>query len=733
MRPLCLFLCSFAILASEKPDSIRGTVLDPSARAVQGARVECGAVSVYTNPEGHFSLTGPPCQAIVSKTGFASARQPLTGANNKITLALAGATQSVVVTATRTQTTPEEAGVSATLVTREELAERDYPALSDLLRDIPGVQIANYGGRGALAQVFTRGAQRTGTLVLLDGVPLNDPGGEMNLAHLTSGAIDRVEVVRSPESALFGAEASAAVVQLFTRRGDAESNRPHMTASYERGDFQTDRWLTGVTGGLCNRIDYSFSADQLHTAGEYPNSFYRDTTGTANLGYRISQSTQVRGIFNEYDTHVGTPNQTAFGIIDYAANEEARDSSATVQVDDTRGANFFQRFSFGYNRLRDRFNDDNMYGPYNVAALLSQTGGAVPRVSIVRLLDPNNLPTQIPAGDQIATNGVTLYPYDSINLTSRKTADYQGTLAHTTGALIFGYGYQRQDATVEGTKASRDNHGLFVQGQQRWTRRIFLSAGMRYQHSSAFGSEFTPRGAVSLLLFGEHGPLSSTFIRVSAGRGITEPSLYDNYVQSPYYHGNPALHPETTNTYEAGLVQEWLGRRVRTEVNVFRNTFQNLITFVTDSWVNVNSSWARGVETSIEARPSGMVRISGSYTRLYTRITNSSTPTDPFTGIGQELVRRPRNSGVVSLSLTPRKLTVVTGARFVGERQDADFTFFANRNPGYQNVYVSASYQATKHVAPVLRMDNLLNQHYQEVLGYAALTRNVMGGIRVNW
>jgi outer membrane cobalamin receptor len=125
--------------------------------------------------------------------------------------------------------------------------------------------------------------------------------------------------------------------------------------------------------------------------------------------------------------------------------------------------------------------------------------------------------------------------------------------------------------------------------------------------------------------------------------------------------------------------------------------------------------------------------IRGEYTRLYTRITKSTSPNDPVTGIGRELIHRARNSGAVSLSLTPRKWSLVAGGRFVGERQDADFNFGVNRNPGYQDVFLSASYQATRHLAPVLRVENLLDARYEEVLGFTALSRSVVGGLRVSW
>ena len=210
--------------------------------------------------------------------------------------------------------------------------------------------------------------------------------------------------------------------------------------------------------------------------------------------------------------------------------------------------------------------------------------GPPPAIYFVALVNPYAPPAVIPPGLSL----VQTYAYfggdnDSLNLTERKIAGYQGTLSYHGGALVFGYDYQDQSGNLSGIAASRTNNGFFANLQQSFGRRIFLSGGARVEHSSAFGTIGSGRGGASFLLLGEHGPLSSTLFRLSAGRGVTEPSLLENYAQAPpYYIGNPALRPETTTTYEAALVSEWWGRRVKTEVAAFRNSFRDLIAFVGD-------------------------------------------------------------------------------------------------------------------------------------------------------
>ena len=734
MRTIFLLSLSLGLCAGET--SIRGTILDPSGRPVEAARVTCQNQSAYSNAEGRFALNGVDrCAVNVEKTGFEPRTADLTDASEaKITLAIAGPVETVVVSANRTETTPEQAVVSASVITQQDLEARQFPMLFDVLREIPGLQIDEYGPIGTLAEVFTRGADYTGTLVLLDGVPLNDPGGELHLENFSTEGLDRVEVVLGPESALFGAEAAAGVIQLFTKHGNPEDKVPHGSVSYERGSFQTDHWIANLTGGLPSRFDYSLSGSELHTVGEWPNTFYRNNSGIANLGYKFSDSTQLRAVYHVYDAIVGTPGQIAYGVDDQIANEHTRDNTVSVRLDDSRGSNYQQQFTFGFQRLNDTYNDNEPYSEQPLAALVQNVAGPPPAVYFVTLVNPYAPPTVIPPGLTLVQTDAYFGPNSSLNITERKTAGYQGTLSHRGGAIVFGYGYQDQSGNLSGVAARRTNNGFFTNLQQSLGKRIFLSGGARVEHSSAFGTIFSGRGGASFRLAGEHGALSSALLRVSAGRGVTEPSLLENYAQAlPYYFGNPALRPEVTTTYEAGVVSEWWGRRVRTEVDLFRSSFYDLIAFVGDTWENIEASWARGIQTSAQARVTSNIRITGSYMRLYTDITASTTPESSDTGIGEPLVRRPRNSGSLAIAVTPKRWSLVAGGSFVGERQDADFTFGVTRNPGYQNIYASASYDLAKHFTPILRIDNLLNERYEEVLGYQALSRGIIGGVRIHW
>ena len=716
-----------AALFAQASSTITGTLLDPTGRPISGARVECNGQTTNTDSTGRFTAANP-CEARATADGFEPKKFAL-HAGITVQLELARQNESVIVSATRVQTLVDEAGVSASVISLRELQARQYPALLDLLRDLPGAAVVQSGRAGAVTSMFTRGSASTGTLVLLDGEPINDPGSPIDAAHLTTPGLERVEVVRGPQSVLFGAEASSGLVQMFTKQGDAEARIPHGEFSYERGSFQSDRWIAGLSGGLLGRFDYSLTAAQQHSAGEYQNDYYRNTNGTANVGFRISDHTTARAVFREYDSIVGTPNQIGYGIYDFSASNAARDSSLNARVEDTRGR-FYQRASFGYHRNGLNSNSPNSYGPYPIAALVEKLTSPFPQVRLVELVSPSF--NNVPAGETLVKSTGYTYPGSSYFFSDRKDFDYQGTLADRSGALVFGYRFEEQAGIVTKLNVSRNNNGLFVHRQQRVGRRLILTGGARWEHSSAFNNRFVPRASATYVLF------PSTRIRVSGGLGATEPQLIQNFAVNPYYVGNPKLRPEKTANVEFSVLQEFLNRRIRAEATLFRNSFTDLITYVSPypnpgTWENINKSWARGVETSVTGRMWRWINLNASYTHTSTRIVTAASVFSLTDSVGQPLVRRPPNAGAVGITVAPKKFTMAIGAQFVGERTDTGSPFGVTINSGYQRMYFAASYQATKYIQPFFRMENALDQRYEEALGYTAQGRFATGGLRVIW
>jgi outer membrane receptor protein involved in Fe transport len=353
-------------------------------------------------------------------------------------------------------------------------------------------------------------------------------------------------------------------------------------------------------------------------------------------------------------------------------------------------------------------------------------------VYLVRQVDPSAIPVLGPGERLARPNPVRLSAFPSLTNTARGSGGYQGTWRYGEGTLVLGYEYERQSGFISSRDVERKNHGAFAHLQRRFGDRLSVTAGARVERNSAFGAFLTPR------LSGTYRLAGGTFLRISAARGFTEPSLLQNFARESTYTGNRDLRPEKTASYEAGLVRHWFGNRLRTEAAAFRSTFRDLIVFTSfgptsGTFENVERAWARGLEFSAQARIWRYIAVSAASTRLWTRVVSSSAPLSLSTGIGQELQRRPRNSGSAGLSITPRRWFFQCSALFVGERQEPADAFGVTRNPGYTNVSAGGAYTIDRHFSPFVRAENLLNERYSETLGYRNLPRGIRGGLRIAW
>jgi vitamin B12 transporter len=417
------------------------------------------------------------------------------------------------------------------------------------------------------------------------------------------------------------------------------------------------------------------------------------------------------------------PGATFYGVFNHDAKQFVKDHALGVRLDDARGSRFSQNAYFAYHRSRAIFQD---FAPesYRIAALVRTAPTTPSRTYFVRMVDPATAVAD--PGTTLVVRTASTFPGSSLLATERTSGNYQATAGHKRGSFVFGYQGERQSGFISRADVARANNGVTLYEQMSLGRYVSASGGARIEHSSIFGGRFAPRGAVTFQL------PKTTYLRLSLARGIKEPSLLESFARESFFVGNSRLRVEKTDSFEAGLYREWLGRRVRTEVAYFRNLYHDLIQFVSGpigTWENVDRSWARGVELSGSGRVTRVVTLRAGYTRLYTRVVNSQV----VSTIGTELLRRPRNSGTLSVEIAPRRWTLVAGARIVGERQDAFSTFGANRIEGFENAYLTGSWQINRHLAPFLRINNLADQAYQEVLGFGQWSRNAAGGLRITW
>jgi outer membrane receptor protein involved in Fe transport len=288
------------LLALSLGSPVTGTVLDPSGRPIPRAAIVVTAPGgaavgvVFSDVDGNFRIPDAPdgCRLRTSLSGFAPATAdcrsdgPVT-----LTMALSPVSESVVVSATRTDAPASQVASAVTVFDAEEIERRQQPQLADLLRLAPGTQVVRSGAPGSVTSLFVRGGESNYTKVLLDGIPLNEPGGVFNLGNLTTENLDRVELVRGANSAVYGSDAMTGVLQLFTRRGT--SARPDGHATIEGGSFATGRGSAGVAG-KSGRFDYSADTAGYTTDNEVPNNAFRNFTLSGTAGAAVNDSATLR-------------------------------------------------------------------------------------------------------------------------------------------------------------------------------------------------------------------------------------------------------------------------------------------------------------------------------------------------------------------------------------------------------------------------------------------------------
>jgi vitamin B12 transporter len=711
-----------------------GVVVDDSGRAVPRAYVRAidadgrELAGVFADESGRFqvSVAAGDCRVEAALTGFTpgSARcddaLPL-----RLTLRVAPLAETVIVTATRTETPASQTGASVTAFTAADIERRRVPLVADLLRTTPGANVITTGAPGGVTSLFVRGGESSYNKVLLDGIPLNEPGGTFNFSALSTDNLERLEIVRGAQSALFGSDAMSSVVQLITKRA-SPGQRPAGSASFEAGTYATLRANADVNGAA-GRFDYSFGAAGLDTDNREPNSAFSDTTISGTAGIAISDTATLRVVARGQLQHNGTPGQIAFGRPDLDAFFERHDGVGGATFDQQVTPAFRQRASYS-------------------AAISHQQ-------STNLIADPPYTPQFEGRRAPFAFSDFT---FDGFNQLTRHHASYQADLRVANNAaagrqlLTVLADWDGERATLEdrlastSTPASRDNVGVAVQHQAVWPR-VVASGGARVEHNESFGTAAVPRGSIVFVArearagaaFGE------TRLRASAGLGIKEPTILQSFSPSPFFRGNPDLLPERSRSVDAGIEQRLAADRLRIEATWFDNEYRNLISTRTTNpatfeaqYFNIGQTRARGAELIADAAPAAGVHLRAGYTFLASEVIDSTSPSSAVFAVGQYLFRRPRHSGFVGASYGRGRVTADVSGMLVGSFVDSDFSSLQPpivEHPRYARWDARLSVTLMRQVALLLSIDNLANADYMEPLGYPTLGRAVRGGVRVGF
>jgi len=593
-----------------------------------------------------------------------------------------------VVTATRTAAPSHTIGSAITVVTGEELERRQIRFVADALRRVTGVSVNRSGGYGSFTGLRIRGAEANQTMVLVDGIEVNDPalGSRYNFAHMLVSDIERIEILRGPQSALYGSDAVGGVVNIITRRG---KDSPTVRASVEAGSFGTFLGKAGVAGGG-KRYDLALSGayfltEGISAAAEDRGNSEKDGYQTGTLGGRAS----FRPIENLELSFTGRWQR---GKLD-------TDGFGTAAFDDDSRTDSVERFG----RIDIKYSLFDGKWSHRLASELFE----------------NDLENEGGAFGASSSNGL------------RRKFQYQTDLKLATPAVLkathdvtFGVEAKREEVLTENAFSTvdraLDTTSIYGNYQIGLWDRLFLSGGGRFDRNDIFKDASTFRTTAALRF-----PETGTKLHGSAGTAVKNPTVFELFGFTSSFSGNPNLKPEESFGFDVGVEQTFFGQRLTGDVTFFDNRIDNLILgFGSTAKNQVGSSHIQGIEVTAKAEIADGLSADASYTWMVAEDANDKL-----------LIRRPRHMASLNLHyefLEKKRARIDIGLRYNGDQRDIDFaTFSPVTLDDYVLLDVAATYRASETVTLFLRGENLLDQQYEEVFSYGTPGIGVFAGMRM--
>jgi len=722
LRTVFLALAVLALSISSQAQSnsqlahLSGTLTDSSGSGVGGVQIQAKAegspnsqtpvfqtLSAKSSPNGEYAMDLPPGRYHVQFTRPSFARRELIvnlapGESHALNLRLdlEPLSSNVVVTANTQPTELAQTPAPVDIVGSQEINQRQAVSLPDLLATQTGISLARTGTIGGLTTIFIDGGNSSFTKVLIDGTPVNIPGGDFDFSNLTLDNVDKVEIVHGAESALYGTDAMSGVIQIVSHRGTTRV--PEINLFMEGGSFSSARGGTQVSG-LLGKFDYSAADSYFHTDGQGVNNAFLNRGFAGNVGYSFSDTNQVHLSVRSNSSFAGAPGQTLLGpaFTSSTAFYDLQQLSSNLTWNFQTGKHWSHHFS----GMESRYYSISGFPPFG------------------------NFPNQANRAGGLA----------------------QSTYSFLGGAVTGGYQYEVENANGH---SYRNNQGGFLDGRWSPIPRLTLSAGGRAEANASFGTRVVPRAGAVLALRYSKGFLGDTRLRAAYGQGIEEPTALESFDTDPCSPGNPSLRPQRSRTINAGLDQYFDADRFRVSATYFANEFRDLIIAVVGAqagcpfgsvaFINSDLSRARGINLSATARLTRWLSLNGNYSNDDTRLLQSSAPPNGTQDPGNHLLRRPVNSGNVWLNGAYRRFNFNVNAYFTGARRDTDFdsTFIGKqcvagpcilRNPGYARFDIATNYDFPRGFSFYGRVTNLLDKQYQETIGFPALGRDYRLGL----
>ncbi|MCC7194693.1 MAG: TonB-dependent receptor [Gemmatimonadaceae bacterium] len=614
---------------------------------------------------------------------------------------------TAVITATRVEVSTAAPTASTTVLLGTALRAQGLTRVTDALKLVPGATVVGGGPVGSVTSLFIRGGNSNYVRVLVDGVPVNDAGGSLDLSNLSLENVDRIEVARGPASVLYGSGAVTGVVQIFTADGTGGQG---LRVAASGGSYGTLRASGSLAGGS-SAVRYSIGGARDQTAGILPfNNEYRNDVLSGGVRLAPDSATDIRAAVRWSSGNYHYPYDAFGAITDH--NSEQLDHRLTASLDAGRQITerVELRATITSNQYLPRTND----APDGPADTLGYYGYFSRGEQLHRSLDAR-VNVGVGSGSIITVGGEV--SRDKEESTVRSLSQF----GNSTDA--FG--------------AARSIAGVYAQAIGDITNRVSYVAGVRRDENSAFGVFTTARAALAWLA----GPAAR--VRVSAGNAFRAPSFYENF-STGYVTGNPALHPEESRSVELGSDVTFAGGTLQIAGTAYAQRFHDIIEYVgtvpkpgAPNYYNVAAADANGVELEARWQPSGALAATLAYSLTDTKKVaagGASSTSGASYANGEPLLRRPRHTLSASLA---RSFGNGGGVRVqalrIGERADLDYARYpaaAVTLPAYVKVDVSGTIPtAVRGLSLTFRADNLFDARYDDVAGYRAPGATFLGGL----
>jgi outer membrane cobalamin receptor len=791
-----LLSASFTSLALAQGSAVQvtGTIKDASSGVLKEAVVEAvvaGRVMATATSEenGHYRVdvpSGVPFELRVRHEGFADYAADITGTTAGMTrdviMQIGRVSDTLVVTASRTPESRQDVTSSVTVATAEDIHAVGANQLSDVLRFVPGFAIDGNGREGALISGFSRGGESDYNLVLIDGVRVNTQGGFFDFGRVAAGEIERVEVVRGAQSALWGSDAMGSVVQVFTKRAGT-SDAPQLSGSVEGGTFSTWRGDARITGGARRSLDYSLGVTYRKTDGAFDDvlpqkDWFEQTAFEVGLGATLGTRASVRTSLRSSNAQGRSVGAITFGQHDTQGSYDTKSFSWNTDVSHTAGTRYTGTGTVNYFRY-DQLSVDTFADPAVTShAVLEGTPNALypDGVRLVRLVDQSEFNSLMAAGATPAPGqflaSASIFDFASTPTTTcpapaqcptvfdRPAVRYQGDYTWGMGQRVTaGYEWEREKFIDNPSMANLedlalDNNAVFVQQQSSFADRWFVTVGVRMDSKESYDTFVSPKlSAGAFVLPVRQGSVSSLKVFGNIGKGIKSPNFFERFGAS-FADGNPDLKVERARTGDLGVEATFASQRIRGAVTYFNNDYKDQIAFrngpVGDGvpeYLNIDGSEADGweFEAALQRSLHGFTAL-GSYSYVDTRVVTSISTSQQFQP-GQPLLRRPHHSGYVRGAYTAGRVTGSVDLRMVGDRFDNSFLFYRTVpnaqypsafttditvNPGYTVLGLGVDVRLDRAATVYVRANNVTDTEYDSVLGYPGMPRQVMVGAKFN-